>query len=577
MSNSDVVISTPTAHRAFVNGKIVTVNSKDEVTEALAVRDNRILRVGNRAYVEQTFGPDTDVVNLNGRTLIPGFIENHIHMTNSPQRLWVNCSYTSCPAISDIVEKISARARETKSGQWILGRGFQSVRLKERRNPNRLDLDPASPHNPVAIANREGMGWTFNTLGLRRIGVEDHTPDPLGGPMERDVQGRPLGPMWDNTREVFIKPNLPKFTLDDLIEGYRWISGELNRYGVTTAFEAAIRNPIETAAWQRLRLQSPLSLRVIMGPYPVYGDQWETNSTAGKIFDTGFATGFGDRWLKLGAVQIGIDGGVIGQTAALFEPYSDDPTAAWRGSFRLSQDAANAFMVKVQSQGWQAGLICHGDRGIMSALDAIAFARRQTPVRDLRHRFEHAYLWNPEIMDRMAELGVLWNTQPPLLEIIGREGVYSQWGKRAQFAFPFKSLFDRGVIISGGSDWPVGLYNPLIGVDILVNHRFGPEDGGEVLNASESLSVLQAIRVYTYNGAYTAFEEHEKGSLEEGKLADLAVLSDDILTLAPTRIREVQVDQTYVDGRLVYDRVPSQTSDKNTRSRVEAVRQVWRV
>jgi predicted amidohydrolase YtcJ len=154
----------------------------------------------------------------------------------------------------------------------------------------------------------------------------------------------------------------------------------------------------------------------------------------------------------------------------------------------------------------------------------------------------------------MAELGVIWNTQPILMEIVGREGVYGQWGNRARFAFPFRSLTKRGVIISGGSDWPVGVYNPLIGIDILVNHRFGPEENSEVLNSEEGLSVLQALRVYTYNGAYTAFEEHEKGSLEEGKLADMAVLSDDILSVPPAKIREIRVDQTYVDGRLVFDR-----------------------
>ena len=554
MSTAEIAFSVPQADTVFVNGRIVTVNSTDEVTEALSIRGNRILRVGSRAYVEKTIGPDTKVVSLNGRTLVPGFIDNHIHMTNSPQRLWVNCSYAACPSISDIVQKIAERCRAAQPGEWILGRGFQSARLKDRRNPNRLDLDAISPNNPVGIANREGMGWTFNTCGLRRIGVEDHTPDPAGGPMERDREGRPLGPMWDNTREVFIKPNLPKYSVEDLLEGYRWIAGELNRYGITTAFEAAIRNVMETIAWQRLRLEQPLPLRVVLGPYPVYGDKWEANTTGGKMFDTGFATGFGDGWLKFGAVQIGIDGGVIGQTAALSKPYSNDPTGTQYGSFRLDQDAANQLMLKVHSNNWQAGLICHGDRGIMRGLDAVAYARKQAPNHDLRHRLEHAYLWNSEAMDRMAELGVIWNTQPVLMEIVGREGVYNQWGDRARFAFPFRSLTKRGVIISGGSDWPVGLYNPLIGLDILVNHRFGPEENSEVLNSEEGLSVLQALRVYTYNGAYTAFEEDEKGSLEEGKLADMAVLSDDILSVSAPKIREIKIDQTYVDGRLVFDR-----------------------
>ena len=168
---SEIAFSTAQADIVFVNGKIVTINSNDDIAEALSIRHNRILRVGARAYVEKTVGPETKVIDLNGRTLIPGFVENHIHMTNSPQRLWADCSYASCPSVADIAEKIAQRARAAKPGEWILGRGFQAARLKDRRNPNRFDLDPISPNNPVAIANREGMGWTFNTAGLRRIGV----------------------------------------------------------------------------------------------------------------------------------------------------------------------------------------------------------------------------------------------------------------------------------------------------------------------------------------------------------------------------------------------------------------------
>jgi predicted amidohydrolase YtcJ len=554
MAEAAATSPTPTADVVFVNGAVITVNARDEVAEALAISGHRILRVGSRLYVEQTMGRATRVVDLRGRAVIPGFTENHIHMTNSPQRHWVDCSYSTCGSIAEIVERIGARAREVPPGEWILARGFLPARLAEQRNPNRHDLDPVSPQHPVGIANREGMGWTFNTLGLRRIGVEDDTPDPPGGPMERDAAGRPLGPMWDNTRTVFINPNLPPVTADDLVEGYRWIAGELNQHGVTTAFEAAIRQPRDSVSWQRWRRQGPLNLRVVMGPYPVHGDDWDDTTTPGKIFDSGFMTGFGDAWLKLGALQMGIDGGVIGQTAALSEPYSNDPTGTRRGSFRITQEVADACVLRAQANGWQTGLICHGDRGIARSLEAVAYARREAPGPDLRHRLEHAYLWSPAMLDRMGELGVLWNTQPVLLEVLGRKGVYDQWGERARFAFPFKSLNDRGVIISGGSDWGVGNYNPFIGLDILVNHRFGPEQGGEVLNPDERLSVLQALRVYTYNGAYTSFDEGEKGSLEEGKLADLAVLSDDILKIPTTRIRDLQADETYVDGRLVYER-----------------------
>jgi predicted amidohydrolase YtcJ len=554
VTQSSPTSSVPTADVAFVNGRVITVDANDTVDEALAVRGNRILRVGARAYVEQTVGRDTRVIDLAGRSVIPGMTENHIHMTNSPQRLWVDCSYPACGSVAELTDRIGARVRVTPAGEWVLGRGFQATRLAERRNPNRHDLDRVSPDHPVGISNREGMGWTFNTRGLRRIGVEDGTPDPPGGPMERDAHGHPLGPMWDNTRAVFIRPNTPKHTLDDLVEGYRWIAAELNRHGITTAFEAAVRDRRDVLAWQKLRHASPLTLRVVLGPYPVEGETWVADGTAAKIVDAGFTTNFGDAFLKLGALQTGIDGGVIGQTAALFEPYSNDPSGTKRGSFRVSQQVANDFMVRVQQSNWQAGLICHGDRGISRALDAVAFARQTVGGPDLRHRFEHAYLWDPRGMDRMGELGLIWNTQPALMEVLGPEGIRGQWGARAQYAFPFKSLTERGVVISGGSDWGVGPYNPFIGLDILVNHRFGPQDGGEVLNTDERVSVLQALRIYTYNGAYTSFDEAERGSLEEGKLADLAVLSADVLSIPTTQIRDLWVDQTYVDGRLVYER-----------------------
>jgi predicted amidohydrolase YtcJ len=272
------------------------------------------------------------------------------------------------------------------------------------------------------------------------------------------------------------------------------------------------------------------------------------------IYDSGFSTGFGDAWLRLGALQAGIDGGVIGQTAALFEPYSNDATGSKLGNFRISQAVAEDFMTRAERKGWQAGLICHGDRGIARALDAISVAIGPRPRLALRHRLEHAYLWNPDVMDRAGELGVVWNTQPPVLQVLGREGVYGQWGARSRYAFPFRSLYERGVVISGGSDWGVSPYNPLLGLDVLVNHRFGPEEGHEVLNADEALTVPQALRVYTYNGAYAGFSEDETGSLEEGKLADVVVLSDNLLSVPTTRIRDVVVDATYVDGRLVFER-----------------------
>lgn len=547
--------STSTADVIFVNGPVITVNRNDDVVEALALRGRDILRVGSRAYVEQTRDRDTRIVDLGGRSLIPGFTDNHIHMTPSHPNA-VDVGPERCRSIADIADRIAERVRETPPGEWVIGRDYLAARLAEGRDPNRHDLDPVSPNNPVGIFNRERMGWTFNTVGLRRIGVQDDTPDPFGGPMERDAQGRPLGPLWDNAR-LPIGAQFKRYSIDDLVTAYAWLSGELNRFGITAAVEAGLRDRTESTAWQRLQRERTPTLRVTLGPYAIFYDKWDPDCTAAKIFDTGFATGFGDRWLKLGALQIGIDGGVIGRTAALYEPYAHDPSGTDRGNFRVTQEVADDFMIRAQRANWQAGLVVNGDRGIACCLDAVAAAQRELGGSGHRHRLEHAYLWTPELMDRAAELGVVWNTQAGTVEVMGPESVYSQWGDRARYSFPYRSLMDRGVVISGGSDWTAGIYNPFIGLDVMVNHRFGPDAGGKVLNADERLTPLEALRVYTYNGAYSSFDEGERGSLEEGKLGDLAVLSADILSIPTTSIRDLQVDETYVDGRLVYTRDPS--------------------
>ena len=181
----------PPADLALVGGKIITVNQRDEVVDAIAIKGNRIAAVGSRAEIERFIGPQTTVIDLGGRSATPGFVENHIHMTNSPQRTWLDVRPEAVGSIDDIRSLVSERAERTPAGEWILGLGYHPERLKEGRHPNRHDLDAVSPDHPVGLKHRESMSWTFNTQGLRRIGVQDDTPDPPGGPMHRDKSGAP--------------------------------------------------------------------------------------------------------------------------------------------------------------------------------------------------------------------------------------------------------------------------------------------------------------------------------------------------------------------------------------------------
>jgi predicted amidohydrolase YtcJ len=543
------------ADLVFVNGRVITVNSRDDIAEAVAVTGNQIVHVGSTQSVRELVGNHTRVVDLDGRALTPGFVENHMHIPNAAEnRNWVDCSPETVSSIAELANAIARRVEQTPPGEWVLGWGFDHHRLAERRYPNRLDLDPVSPNNPVALRQRESMSWTANTAALRRMGIQDTTPDPPGGPMQRDEHGAPLGPMWDNCRVTFIFPALPKLSVDDLCEGYRYVGEYLNRLGVTSADEAAIRHADELQAWQQLRDSGHQTVRIYLNIYPLYGSSWEKDTAAFDIFRSGLRTGFGDDWLRIGPAVIGIDGGVQGQTAALFEPYSNDPAGAFRGSFRVSPEMADEFCLEAHKAGFQIAAIPHGDHAITVTLDAIEKAMRAYPRPDPRHRLEHAYLWNAATIEKAAQLKVVYNGQPPIIDVLAEACTLEPWGaERSQYAFPFRSLMERGVICSGGSDMPIVTSDPMLGIDCLVNRRLEARPGGPVLNPAERLSVLEAIRVYTLNGAYAHFEEGAKGSIEPGKLADLAVLSGDILRVPTEELRELTVDLTVVDGRVVHD------------------------
>jgi predicted amidohydrolase YtcJ len=550
------------ADTIFTGGRVHLVDPGDQVVEALAIRGGRILAAGDAAAIDRHRGRDTRLVELAGRSAVPGFIDNHIHLSNATQRAWLDVSQPGCASIEAIVGVIAGRAATAPAGAWILARGFDASRLPERRFPTRHDLDAATTEHPVGISNREGMAWTFNTAGLRRIGVADDTPDPPGGPMARDDRGRPIGPMWDNARTVFVNPNLPSPDVNSLAEAYQALAADLNARGVTTAFEAAYRRAIDAAAWRKAHATAPPTLRVLLGPYPLHGDHWDDTGVSGKVAASGLATGFGTPWLRLGAVQLGVDGGILGRTAALDAPYSDDPEGTWRGSFRASAETVTAAVVRCLETGWQPGLICHGDAGIDRTLEAVASALRSVPVRDARVRLEHAYLWTPRLMDRAAELGVAWNTQPPMLAVAGLAGTRGAWGDRVRWAFPFRSLHDRGVLLSSGSDWGVGPLDPIAALDALVTHRFGPADGDVTLNPDETLTIPAALRAMTLGSARAGFVDDEVGSLEAGKRADVVILDHDLTTLTPSAARSVGVDETWVDGRPVWRRLDAATAPR---------------
>ncbi|MGH7844942.1 MAG: amidohydrolase, partial [Candidatus Binatia bacterium] len=538
----------------FLHGRVHTVNARNDIVQALAVSGNRIVAVGSDEAVEGCIGTRTQVIDLRGRSLVPGFIDNHIHLENIARQLdWIDCS--AAHSIADIVAAVRSRGALSPPGQWILGSRYQQDRLLEQRHPARRDLDKATTAHPVGLVHASGMAWTFNSTALRLTTIGPATPDPAGGRIHRDEHGNPTGVLWNNARR-YVEPLLPNITQDERLSRYSKVCQRMNALGITTAVEAAYRAPDQLQAWQTLRASGNLSLRVNLVTYPVYLDFWDESGPGGHLFDAGMHTGFGDAWLRVGALCIGIDGTGLGRTAALLEPYADDPDASFTGMLRVTPEQLVEFCRKGHDGGWQLALVAMGDRGIQVSLDALAEAvnvAEPGQLRSHRHRLEHAYLWNPDLIQRCAELGVIWNTQPPLLQAYGRRSTLDAWGaSRARQGFPFRDALQAGIVISGGSDAPVTTADPLVGLDCLLTHRLEPE--GTPLNEEQTVGLADALRIYTYNGACACGEEQLKGSLEVGKLADLVVLSGDLEEAAPANVRQLRVDLTMVDGKVAYER-----------------------
>src|SRR6266545_1563300 len=243
----------------------------------------------------------------------------------------------------------------------------------------------------------------------------------------------------------------------------------LNRMGITSANEASIVSADQLQAWQHLRDDGALTLRLYLNIYPVYGDDWDRDTAAYSVFNSGLRTGFGDDWLRLGPAVIGVDGGVQGETAALFQPYANSADPTYRGKFRVSEELLRDFCMEAQQRGFQIGAVAHGDWAISVTMDAIEAAAKAFPRGDTRHRLEHAYLWTPELLTRARTLGLVVSSQPPILEALGEACTVTPWGEeRAAYAFPYRTMLTLGLVASGGSDMPVANANPWEGVRALV-------------------------------------------------------------------------------------------------------------
>lgn len=528
----------------FLNGNVVTVDSKSRVCQGVAVAGNKILAVGTSAEMKALAGPETQTIDLNGRSLLPGFIDAHCHAGDyGPAKFNILIRPERTRSIGELKQEILKRAAKTPKGGWVLGRGYDNTKFEEKRHPTRWDFDEAAPEHKVFILRTCGHLGVLNSAGLSEFGIRKGSPDPPGGKIERDDQGEPTGLLYEQALVPVRMRTQPSY--EEFVRGLPLMNEDFLRYGITSATDASGRNSDQIQAFQKGVDEGLFQVRIYF--------QVRTSGAAIRVgehyLQSGLVTGFGNEKLRLGSYKLMLDGAGGGGSAAMRQAYPGKPSDF--GILHQTQEELDELVLKGQKAGYQIGVHAIGDRAVEMVLKSYAKAMKAFPRKDCRHRIEHCGFLDGRLMEQMREMGVVAALGLPFLYELGDSYITVFGQDRLQCVYPLRSLMERGIVAGLSSDAPVIDPNPLTGVYFAVTRK---TPTGQTIAPHEAVTVLQAIRAYTLYGAYASFEENIKGSLEPGKLADLVILSDDILKVAPEKILGLKVDLTMVDGKVVYQR-----------------------
>jgi len=488
-------------------------------------------------------------MDLGGRTVLPGFIDAHEHLSNVAEiPLQLDLSSPSPKSITELLERIKSEAEHLPSGQWIRGIRYDDTLIRDGHSLSREDLDAAAPHHPVVVTHVSFHWGVVNSEALRRGEIDESTPDPKGGKLGREAKtGRLTGQVLEAglyrfgleglTREPMI---VPPFGREVRKKALMDAAGMLNAAGLTGVHDAVV-SPSYVTSYLDLGTKHLLPMRVnMLIPY-IFLPEVESLGLLGN---------WGNEWVRCTGLKIIVDGAIAGRTAALREGYSHDPDD--HGILLFDhQDELNDLVKRIHSMGYQVCLHANGDIAIEMALDAIQKAQSEYPRVDPRHRIEHCTIVNESILRRMRDLEVmalpfgsyLWQHGDKLVKYYGKE--------RAEAMFSHKSFLDAGVRVAGSSDHPAGLYPPLLGVQSMVTRK---TPSGDLIGPGQRISIDEAFKMYTVCAAYASFEENIKGSLTVGRLADLVVLDRDPWTIRPDDIGQIGVDMTILGGKVVYRR-----------------------
>ena len=514
---------------AIFNANVTSMDSRNPSAEAIYVENDRIVAVGTNENIKTHITSITRLCDVNGSTVVPGLVDCHVHMTSFGNYLR-RLDLTGVSSIKELQRKISKYARKIPPKGWIIGRRWDQEKFLDHRYPTREDLDLAVSDKPVWIIRVCGHLGVANTLALKLARITEKTLVE-GGEIELDPHGQPNGVLKENSMELIGKV-IPKPKNHELRSAFRLACEKAVENGLT-AVHWLVDSAQEIRTLQELHAENRLPLRVYLGI---------STNLLDHLISLGMKTRFGDNMLKIGFVKIFADGSLGAHTAALKEPYSDDPENI--GMLLYSQKQLNNVISKAHNAGLQVGVHAIGDRAITSVIKAYRNALKRNPRKNHRHRIEHYSVLNDRLIAESNRLGIMASVQPHF--IVSDYWIKTRIGeKRARMAYPFKTLMRRGLSVVSGSDCPIEDISPLLGIWAATSQQ---------PYAEENLTVQEALKTYTLNAAYASFDEKERGTIKVGNLADFTVLSKDLLKAKPNDIRKINVEMTIVGGKVVYSK-----------------------
>ena len=534
----------------LLHGNVLTMSDSGDRAQALAIRDGHIIAVGSDSEIEPLADSATQVIDVDGRLVLPGLVDAHSHTNGvSPEDL--DLTHASC--IAEVQQAVSDRAAKIPAGQWIVGagpfmtwQGWDERRLKEKRLLSWADLDPVSPNHPVLLVKDAGHAVVLNSYAMRLANINKDTPDPRGEIMRDPETGEPTGVLLEGSMALGFAP-IPPPTQEDRIAAIRHASDQLLHWGVTTVSAMSIEEEAMRDFQSLYReFKGPLVSTVLC---PLVPATKPTDECVQFVKGRSVVTGFGDQSLKLGALKIFADGGITGRGAWFKEAYKGRP-----GYHGIPQVTKALFPVVKEADklGWQLHFHCCGDAAAELAIEALEAAQQENHTSGRRHVLTHLYVLSPGMMARMRALGVVAVLQPNFAYSLGEHMREALNDDQLHDILPYKSLIEAGVSVAIGAD---GLpQNPFYAIYSAVARV---TDVGNRLAPQEAVTVIEALRAYTRGGAYSVFEDERRGSLEPGKIADVVVFDRDLLTVPLEQVKDTQVLLTIKNGRVVFDNLPA--------------------